>query len=232
MIDIEVNIKEFINGRGKNQGRNPDERYASFDYCFNHFQSFRESGKIDEIANEKNLQQSCLQLGFYLASWGMLRGASFLLEKSVRHYASVIEIISKFDKHVWDIDVDSYNEENIKLLLNCKDRIIHALGESNAKTWDTLATKIMLGIFGNIPAYDRNFKIFLRKINVCQTLNKKSLLGIKEFYKDTDGHAKVIDRYNKTIYTYDFISGEETKRNYTKAKIIDMIGFVEGQKIK
>lgn len=231
MIDIEKNIKEFINGKGKNHGRNPGERYASFDYCFNYFQSFRKQGKIYEVASRENLQQSCLQLGFYLASWGMLRGASFLLEKSVRHYARVIEAISKFNKHVWDIDVDSYTEENIKLLLDCKDQIIHALGEDNARTWDTLATKIMLGVFGNIPAYDRNFKIFLKRINICQTLNKESLVGIKEFYKDIDVHAKIIDKYSKAIFTYDFLTGKETKINYTKAKIIDMVGFIEGSKL-
>jgi hypothetical protein len=54
-------------------------------------------------------------------------------------------------------------------------------------------------------------------------------LGIKSFYKK-DGNKKIIDRYSKTIHTYDFLSSKETKRNYTKAKIIDMIGFIEGQK--
>lgn len=224
MINIESNVKEFINGRGKNQGRNPDERYASFDYCFNYFQSFREEGKIDEIVNEKNLQQSCLQLGFYLASWGMLRGSSFLLEKSVRTYGKLLKDIISFNKRIWDIDADSYSDENIKILLDCKEMIYKSLGEKNNPS-DTLITKIMLGIFGNVPAFDNYFNKGFG-FYYCKKNQLKKLSG---FYKE---NKNIVDRYNKTIYTYDFLSGKETKRNYSKAKIIDMIGFVEGQKNK
>lgn len=31
------------------------------------------------------MEVSCLHLGFYLASWGMLRGSSDLLQRSARH---------------------------------------------------------------------------------------------------------------------------------------------------
>ena len=33
----------------------------------------------------------------------------------------------------------------------------------------------MLGVFANVPAYDDNFKKFLKKNNYCQTFNKTSL---------------------------------------------------------
>ena len=55
-------------------GRKPNERYTSFDYCYNYFQAFRESGEVSALATPTNIQVSCLQLGFYLASWGMLPG--------------------------------------------------------------------------------------------------------------------------------------------------------------
>ena len=100
--NIEKNLLIFINGDNKkNNGRQPNERYASFDFCFNYFQEFKEKNKIEELAIDKNLQESCLQLGFYLASWGMLRGSSFLLEKSVRHYSELIKELVKFDKKIW-----------------------------------------------------------------------------------------------------------------------------------
>ena len=231
MTNIEKNIKEFIKGKGKNLGRNSNERYASFDYCFNYFQQFKENNRVKEIISERNLQQSCLQLGFYLASWGMLRGSSFLLEKSARVYSKLLKEIVGFDKNIWDIDVDSYTEENIDLILGCKERIINSFGNKSQKNWDTLTTKIMLGIFANVPAFDENFKRFLKRTTICQTFNKKSLLGIKEFY-DKDSNKKIINKYSKKIHSYDFLSGKETNRNYTKAKIIDMIGFIDGQKNK
>ena len=71
-VDCEANIRTYLDGDDANSGRDPTGRYASFDYCFNYFQSFRTYPA--ELTSPGNLELSCLQLGFYLASWGMLRG--------------------------------------------------------------------------------------------------------------------------------------------------------------
>ena len=42
-------------------------------------------------------------------------------------------------------------------------------------------------------------------------------------------NQEIINSYR--ISTIDFSTGSDTCRFYTKAKIIDMIGFVEGEKI-
>lgn len=76
-MDIKENIKEYMKDRG------PDKRYASFDYCYNYFQEFYENNNTKALASKENIQMSCLHIGFCLASWGMLRGSSFLLQKSV-----------------------------------------------------------------------------------------------------------------------------------------------------
>ena len=218
-MDIKIALDQFILGKGKNKGRKPDERYASFDYCYNHFYNFYKEKIISELANEKNIQISCLQIGFYLASWGMMRGSSFLLEKSVKNYSSLIIAISKMNPKVWEIDVDSYDEENIHLLLDCKQKIIDALGKQN-KPSDTLVTKIMLGVFGNIPAYDQYFRKGLK----IHSVNKKSILTIKKFYEE---NKEVFDSYK--IHTFNFVTSQETDILYTKAKLIDMCGFIAGQ---
>lgn len=75
MVDIEGHLKAYLDRR------EPGARYTSFDYCFNYFQSHREQGKLPELLRGEALQLSCLHLGFYLASWGMLRGSSDLLKK-------------------------------------------------------------------------------------------------------------------------------------------------------
>ena len=219
MNDIKKLLNRFLDGRGKNKGRKPDERYSSFDFCYNHFYSFYKENKLSELANEKNLQASCLQIGFYLASWGMMRGSSFLLEKSVRNYKNLITTISEINPRLWKIDVKDYNEESISLLLNCKQQIISALGKEN-KPSDTLITKIMLGVFANVPAFDKYF----RKSFKIHSFNKKSLLKIKNFYE------KNKDVFNSfKIYTFDFLTSEDTDIVYTKAKLIDMFGFMDGQ---
>jgi hypothetical protein len=117
-MDIKENINLFLNGFHKNLGRQPEERYTSFDYCYNYFQEFYEKHKIIDLTNTDNLQISCLQIGFYLASWGMYRGSSFLLQKSIKHFEKLIILISKLEPFYWEIDVDSYNEDTISLLIN------------------------------------------------------------------------------------------------------------------
>lgn len=218
-MDIEKSINQFLEGKDKNKGRKPDERYASFDYCYNYFYSFYKQNKISELANEENLQLSCLHLGFYLASWGMLRGSSFLLEKSVRSYKNLIIAISKMDPKLWEIDIDNYNKENIELLLKCKQQIIDSFGDENKPT-DTLITKIMLGVFANVPAFDQYVQNSLK----VRELNEKSLLKLKTFY---DENKSIIDSFK--ICTFDFLTSDDTEILYTKAKIVDMCGFMDGQ---
>lgn len=211
-------LDQFLEGQGKNRGRNPDERYASFDYCYSYFYTFYKENRLHELADEKNLEMSCLQLGFYLASWGMLRGSSFLLEKSVRVYAELIRAISRMDVRLWSIDVPNYDEQNIALLMECRRQITVALGREAAT--DTLTTKIMLGVFANVPAFDQYFRKSLK----VHTFNAKSLLKIKEFYNQ---NKDLFDSFK--IQVFDFSTSRETSIVYTKAKLVDMCGFMGGQ---
>jgi hypothetical protein len=217
-MNIKQNLRQFVKGAGKNKGLKADERSASFDYCFNYFQSFREKHKVEELADASQIQLSSLQLGFYLASWGMLRGSSFLLQKSVRLYQPLIRAIATFDRRIWTIDADSYNSENIEILVACQDMIVKSLGESYQPS-DTLVTKIMLGVFGNVPAFDDFFR---RGLGV-RSFGKASLEHIANFYKENKAH---ID--SSEYCTFDYFTAQRTQRKYTKAKIIDMVGNIEG----
>lgn len=108
MCDIKDAIKSFLDVR------TPNERYSSFDYCYNYFYSFYRDDRLKDLSSKENVQMSCLQLGFYLASWGMFRGSSTLLKKSVKYFKPLIEWLSEADKSLWEIDVDSYNREDIQ----------------------------------------------------------------------------------------------------------------------
>jgi hypothetical protein len=195
-------------------------RSASFDYCFNYFQDFRERGCIEAISERENMQLSCLQLAFFLASWGMLRPRSQLLQRSVKFHERLIVRIVQSDRKAWEVDIDSYSDENIDLLLCVKGGICEVLATAGVTDTDTLVTKIMLGVYGNIPAFDRYF----RKGLDVGTVNKENLKRIARFYQD---HKSEIDAYGP-IHTLDFRTGVPTRRQYTKAKIVDMIGHVSG----
>ena len=147
-VDIEANLRMYL------ADRQPMHRYASFDYCFNYFQTRREEGRIASLAEGVELQVACLQLGFYLASWGMYRGSTVLLRRSVAHLAPVINVIARAPSEAWEIDVDGYTRAACRSLLDLAPR---SAGVPEGAT-DTLVTKIMLGVFGSVPAFDTNFK--------------------------------------------------------------------------
>jgi hypothetical protein len=208
--DIAGNINAYLGDR------NPTARYASFDYCFNYFQAYRERGDISAIAADANRQMSCLHLGFYLASWGMLRGSTDLLQRSIRHLVPLVEAVATAPAAMWTIDADSYGEDEWQTLREFARQIRTALPEN---TSDILVTKIMLGVFGCVPAFDTYFK----KGSGLSLYGYGALRRVARFYRENAG---VIDRYR--VPTLDFETGRPTSRLYTRAKVIDMIFFIEG----
>ena len=85
---------------------------------------------------------------------------------------------------------------------------------------DILATKIMLGVFGNVPAFDTNFK---RGAGVS-TFGPKALGKLSKFYKT---NKELIDKHR--VRCLDFVTREPIGPNYPRAKVADMIFFVEGR---
>lgn len=214
-MNLENSIKTYLDGTNGSDGRKPDARYASFDYCFNYFQSFREAGNVEAIAHADNLQVSCLHLAFYLASWGMLRGSAELLQKSARHFVRAIGLIADADANLWEIDAHCYTDSNIRQLLDT-GRVFRGAYPGMS---DILITKIMLGVFGNVPAFDTYFKKGFK----AATFGPKALQRIAAFYSE---NSAVIEKLR--VPTLDFATGELTSRKYTRAKVIDMAFFIEG----
>ncbi len=219
-MDLDANLRRYLDGGTSSGGRKPNERYTSFDYCFNYFQAFRESGEVSALASPTNLQVSCLQLGFYLASWGMLRGSAELLQKSARHLIPVVEVVSRTDLSLWEIDAHCYTESNIDRL--CE--LASTIRQAHSGMSDILLTKIVLGVFGSVPAFDTNFRRGCSVAGIVATFGLRALRQIGAFYQD---NASVIDAYR--VPTLDFVNGERTQRSYTRAKVIDMAFFIEGE---
>jgi hypothetical protein len=199
------------------ESRDPDGRYASFDYCYNFFQAFREQDATKRLLAQEVLESACMSLGFYLASWGMLRGSTYLLQRSARHLVPVIKVIADAPDEAWEIDADAYSRPGVMDLMEGLERDLRiALRRPSS---DTLITKILLGVFGCVPAFDTNFK----KGSGLSIYGRSALLRLEEFYVR---NASVIESHR--IFTLDFLTGEETDRRYPRAKVIDMVFFVEG----
>ena len=211
-VDIEMNLKAY---RGD---LSPEARYASFDYCFNHFQDAREAGGTDRLADEDLRLLSCLQLGFYLASWGMMRGSGELLQRSAAGLVPIVELIAQEPSSTWDLDAHSYAEDADEVLALSK-RVRKAFKDGGIKASDTLVTKTMLGVFGCVPAFDRYFQLGFGRA----TLSERTLKKIGEFYEDNQIEIDAAEEF-----TLDFATGEKTGRRYSRAKVIDMVFFQKG----
>ncbi|WP_051246381.1 DUF7669 domain-containing protein [Nocardioides halotolerans] len=208
-VDIEDAVDRYL------RHRDPTARYTSFDYCFNHFQQRRSA--VAGWDEPTGMEASCFHLGFYLASWGMLRGSSELLQRSARHLVPLVETVADAPAELWDLDLNRYDAESVDLIYRTSLEIRRALRPVEAS--DILVTKVMLGVFGCVPAFDTYFK----KGFGVSTFNTGSLHLVGEFYR---ANAARIDGLREP--TLDFTTGLPSSRLYTRAKVVDMVFFVEG----
>lgn len=151
-------IKYFFDAYGINV-RDTNGRYFSWKYCFKAFE--------DINANEDFL---ALHLGFYLASWGMYRGSSILLQKDYTIHKKAVEIVNQYHANLYRVAAPPSKEISaIYGELYGKLESVYTIDGRTPS--DTLITKIMLGTLGCIPAFDRFFKAGARRVrfgaNVC-----------------------------------------------------------------
>lgn len=70
-----MSIAQLIRAYHGDLAGDEHHRYRSWEHCY---RFFRRAGAA-EISNQRD--HAALHLGFYLASWGMYRGSSFLLKQ-------------------------------------------------------------------------------------------------------------------------------------------------------
>ena len=133
--------------------RDKNHRYKSWEHCYLAFSS-----------PEKNDDDLCLNLAFYLASWGMYRGSSGLLWKDYRVHKPVLDVLRKH-KDLKNVIVSEVNIHNIIMLCNDIKNVYKNIEYKDSKhkevrlvsPTDTLVSKIVLGTLGCLPAFDRYF---------------------------------------------------------------------------
>ena len=168
-------------------------RFKSWEHCHKAFLS-----KRGKDLSKEDYDFLTLNLAFYLASWGMYRGSSFLLDRDYKAHRKVVEICMESQAQtrqydlLWDYEPSEANKSLASKLLfgdgqegssGLVDKIRGAYGkkedveESSASSTDDdpdekesktkadeegrpsniLISKILLGIFGCIPAFDTYF---------------------------------------------------------------------------
>jgi hypothetical protein len=141
----------------------PNHRYRSWEHCFRYFQRFRENPAGFD------LDTAALHLGFYLASWGMYRGSTFLFWKDYKIHASAVSaLIDSTYRALWDTSAIPHSiDERITLVTELSTAVASSYQQNiqfvrgkrrQVTPTKTQITKTLLGTLGCAPACDRYFK--------------------------------------------------------------------------
>jgi hypothetical protein len=125
-------------------------RYRSWEHCYRFFRDVGPSGITAQP------DQAALQLGFYLASWGMYRRSFLLQHDYTVHLPIVACLASSRFAPLWDREFGSEANdfELVPVILDARDAVIEAYSEFGQAT-PTLVTKVLLGTFACLPALDK-----------------------------------------------------------------------------
>ncbi|MBD64737.1 MAG: hypothetical protein CME62_05995 [Halobacteriovoraceae bacterium] len=219
MKDFHQKVISFQNELKSEDQEHGFHRYKSWEHCYH---AFGQSNiDIDHLA---------LHLSIYLASWGMYRGSSFILEFDYKLNVEIVNIIKKH-KDLYDIsfeefgekipiivklhkEVKAYYEETLKVYSK-NDKVL------KVKASETLTTKILMGSLGCVPAYDRYYKAGLKNCGIKQSFSLKGLQELFEYVSQ----AKI--NFKKTSKVLEKNSGG---LKYPEMKMVDMYFFQSARK--
>ena len=202
---------------------NENGRSRSWEHCYRVFRDAR-----------TDLSPDCdylsLHLAFFLASWGMYRGSSFLLQKDYKVLVPIVEKILKpeYDCLFGVACVGLRDSEVQKRLKKLRDDIAAhfwpirnevAGREVKSQVSPVRITKILMGTLGCVPAYDRFFEEGARYFGLeKKTYHEDSLLELADFY---EAHNDRLEEARRGMRTEDLV--------YPQMKLLDMgfwqIGF-------
>lgn len=218
-----------------------NSRALSWEHCIAQFAPVFEDlndGKIkyEKISDEK-IDSLSLHLGFFLASWGMMRGSTDLLQYDYKVHIPAVKIIVKYHS-LYGLDLDALCEQKAEFENFCKE-IKASYKERKERPFNnvtnTLASKIIMGTFGITPAYDDFVTTAIREYNnrdennkITVTFGVKSLQELSEHFS---AHFKnEVDGLLRELQKADTSADSESKY-YTRAKVIDMLLWNVGKEI-
>ena len=202
---------------------NENGRSRSWEHCYCVFRDVRTDPSPD-------YDYLSLHLAFYLASWGMYRGSSFLLQKDYKVLVPIVEEILKPEYDcLFGVACTDLRESEVQgSLKELGDYIAEHFGlirdevagrEVPTPVSPVLITKILMGTLGCVPAYDRFFVDGIKKYRVTtQEYSRNSLLKLVGFYEE---HNDRLEEARRGMRVGDL--------TYPQMKLLDMgfwqIGF-------
>lgn len=197
---------------------NENGRSRSWEHCYRVFRDAR-------IDPSPDCDYLSLHLAFYLASWGMYRGSSFLLQKDYKVLVPIVEKILKpeYDCLFGVACADLRNDDIRAQLKKLYDDIAEhfdpirekvAGREVTTPVSPVLITKILMGTLGCVPAYDSFFQDGAKYLGLeHNSYKEKSLRELADIY---EAHNDRLEEARRGMRVGDLI--------YPQMKLLDM-GF-------
>ncbi len=198
---------------------NENGRSRSWEHCYRVFRDARTDPSPD-------YDYLSLHLAFYLASWGMYRGSSFLLQKDYKVLVPIVEEILKpeydclFGVACTDLRNDDIRAQLKELYDYIADYYFRPIRnevagrEVESSVSPVLVTKILMGALGCVPAYDRFFEEGARHLGLeKKSYNEDSLLELADIYEE---HNDRLEEARRGMRVGDL--------TYPQMKLLDM-GF-------
>ena len=198
--------------------RDENGRSRSWEHCYRVFRDARTDPSPD-------CDYLSLHLAFYLASWGMYRGSSFLLQKDYKVLSPIVEKVLKPEYDcLFGVACADLRESEVQDSLEklCADIAEHfgpirdevAGRKVPSSVSPVLITKILMGTLGCVPAYDRFFQDGVATYKVTtQEYSSNSVLKLVDFYEE---HNDRLEEARRGMRVGDL--------TYPQMKLLDM-GF-------
>jgi len=146
--------------------------------------------RLNQGLGNCDVELAALQLGLFLAHWGMFRGSSRLMGKNLSFFERLIrECLFQREipalRAIDFLNIGAGEAASIDAAIN---RLKAWIGGNGVTPTDTLVSKILLVTSGNVPAYDRYFRQGLRRINqdLPMTFSGNSLIALSNFMGEFD----------------------------------------------
>ena len=183
-----------------------NHRYRSWMHCY---EAFNE--------NADDSEHLALHLAFFLASWGMYRGSSQLLQRDYKVHLGAVEATRKFS----DLRGISFEDAQMRMsdLFALKDEITRVYTSFDVTPTSTLITKVMMGTLACVPAYDRYFEMGIARHNAACSIRipkNFSQNGFSKLLKEAIGMEGVFSEAGNIV------GDGENGYVYPPMKLLDM----------
>lgn len=212
---IQVNICKYVNEYIINTS---NKKYKKWEDCYRKFKMACEVG-IDKEGLSNALAD-------YLLCFGMGRnGKKTFLEDRVMLYPVVEFLFSDENKFLFALTPREILEDCEVVLRICEtSRCIRKLlkAEVDYEVTNTMVTKMLMGVYGTIPAFDRFLCASANCTQVAADRNfpVKHILRLAKFYLDNER-----DYFKVAIRNLGFSA---TLKDYPEMRLVDIVMWQEG----